>query len=61
MMGFWFAATAVGNFLTSVIANIWESGMQLWMIWGVLIVVCVISAIFIFSILKRLEKATADC
>ncbi len=31
------------------------------MIWGVLIVVCVISAIFIFSILKRLEKATADC
>ena len=23
--------------------------------------VCVISAIFIFSILKRLEKATADC
>ena len=61
MMGFWFAATAVGNYLTSVIANIWESGMQLWMIWGVLIVVCVISAIFIFSILKRLEKATADC
>ncbi len=58
MMGFWFAATAVGNYLTSVIANIWESGMQLWMIWGVLIVVCVISAIFIFSILKRLEKAT---
>jgi POT family proton-dependent oligopeptide transporter len=61
MMGFWFAATAVGNYLTSVIANIWESGMALWMIWGVLIVVCVISAIFIFSILKRLEKATADC
>ena len=35
--------------------------MQLCMIWGVLIVVCFISAIFIFSILKRLEKATADC
>ena len=35
--------------------------MQLWMIWGVLIVVCVITAILIFSILKRLEKATADC
>lgn len=61
MMGFWFAATAIGNYLTSVIANIWESGMALWMIWGVLVVVCVISAIFIFSILKRLEKATADC
>lgn len=61
MMGCWFAATAIGNYLTSVIANIWESGMELWMIWGVLILVCVISAIFIFSILKRLEKATSDC
>lgn len=61
MMGFWFAATAIGNYLTSIIANIWESGMQLWMIWSVLIVLCVISAIFIFSILKRLERATAEC
>lgn len=61
MMGCWFAATAIGNYLTSVIAGIWGSGMQLWMIWGVLIAVCLISAIFIFSIMKRLEKATADC
>lgn len=61
MMGGWFAATAIGNYLTSVIAGIWGSGMQLWMIWGVLILVCVLSAIFIFSIIKRLEKATADC
>ena len=61
MMGFWFAATAIGNYLTSVIAGIWDSGMALWMIWGVLIVICIISAIFIFSILKRLEKATSDC
>lgn len=61
MMGLWFVATAIGNYLTSVIANIWESGMALWAIWSVLIAVCVISAIFIFSILKRLEKATSDC
>ena len=60
MMGFWFAATAAGNYLTSVIAGIWESGMQLWMIWGVLIVVCLISAVFIFSIIKRLDKATSN-
>lgn len=58
MMGCWFAATALGNYLTSVIANIWGSGMQLWMIWGVLIVVCLLSAVFIFSIIKRLERAT---
>lgn len=61
MMGLWFVATAIGNYLTSVIAGIWESGMALWMIWSVLIVICLLSAIFIFSILKRLEKATADC
>lgn len=60
MMGGWFAATALGNYLTSVIAGIWGTGMQLWMIWGVLIVVCLLSAIFIFSIIKRLEKATSD-
>lgn len=58
MMGFWFAATAIGNYLVSVIAGIWETGMPLWTIWGVLIVLCIISAIFIFSILKRLENAT---
>jgi POT family proton-dependent oligopeptide transporter len=56
MMGCWFAATAIGNYLVSVIAGIWESGMQLWAIWGVLIVLCLLSAIFIFSIMKRLEK-----
>ena len=60
MMGGWFAATAIGNYLTSVIAGIWGSGMQLWMIWGVLIVVCLISAVFIFSIIKRLDKATSN-
>ncbi|MDR3094568.1 MAG: peptide MFS transporter [Bacteroidales bacterium] len=58
MMGCWFAATATGNYLVSVIAGIWESGMPLWAIWGILIVCCLISALFIFSILKRLEKAT---
>jgi POT family proton-dependent oligopeptide transporter len=60
MMGCWFAATAIGNYLTSVIAGIWDSGMQLWMIWGILIAVCLLSALFIFSIMKRLEKATSD-
>ncbi len=60
MMGCWFAATAIGNYLTGVIAGIWGSGMQLWMIWSVLIAVCLISAVFIFSIMKRLEKATSD-
>jgi len=60
MMGFWFAATAVGNYLTSVIAGIWGTGMQLWQVWAVLIGVCLLSAVFIFAMIKRLDKATAD-
>jgi POT family proton-dependent oligopeptide transporter len=56
MMGGWFAATAIGNYLTSIPANLWESGLPLWAIWGILITLCLLSAIFIFSIMKRLEK-----
>ena len=59
MMGMWFGATAIGNYLTSVISSIWNTGLSLVMIWGVLIVLCVVSAIFMFSMMKRLENATA--
>ncbi|MCC8186915.1 MAG: peptide MFS transporter [Bacteroides sp.] len=55
MMGCWFAATAIGNYLVAVIGYLW-GGMQLWMVWSVLIVCCLLSALFIFSIMKRLEK-----
>jgi len=58
MMGGWFTATAIGNYLTKVISKIWGTGMELWMIWGVLIIICLLSAIFIFSIMKRLESVT---
>jgi POT family proton-dependent oligopeptide transporter len=58
MMGGWFAATAIGNYLTSIPANLWESGLPLWAIWSVLIVLCLLSALFIFSVMKRLENAT---
>ena len=61
MMGLWFGATAIGNYLTSVISSIWNTGLSLVMIWGVLIVLCVVSAIFMFSMMKRLENATAEC
>ncbi len=61
MMGLWFGATAIGNYLTSVISSIWNTGLSLVMIWGVLIILCVISAIFMFSMMKRLDNATAEC
>jgi POT family proton-dependent oligopeptide transporter len=53
MMGGWFVATAIGNFLIMVPGLMW--GMNLSIIWGVLIGICLVSAAFIFSILKRLE------
>ena len=55
MMGGWFVATALGNKLVGVIGNIWGN-MQLWMVWGVLIVCCLVAALFMFSIMKKLEK-----
>ena len=60
MMGCWFAATAVGNYATSLIGYLWNSGMALWIVWSVLIVLCLLSALFIFSIMKKLESATND-
>ena len=55
MMGGWFAATAVGNYLVSIIGMLW-GGLPLWVLWGILVALCLLSALFIFSIMKRLEK-----
>ena len=55
MMGGWFVATAIGKYLVAIIGYLW-GGMQLWMVWSVLIVCCLLSALFIFSIMKKLEK-----
>ncbi len=55
MMGGWFVATAVGNYLTAVAAWLWGD-LQLWVVWGVLVGLCLLSAIFIFSVMKKLEK-----
>lgn len=59
MMGGWFAATAVGNYMTSIIGRLWGN-MPLWAMWCVLITLCGLSAIFIFSIIKKLDAATED-
>ena len=55
MMGGWFVATAIGNYLVAIIGYLW-GGMQLWMVWSVLIASCLLSDLFIFSIMKKLEK-----
>ena len=55
MMGGWFVATAIANYLVAVIGYLWGS-MELWMVWSVLIVLCLLSALFMFAIMKKLEK-----
>lgn len=59
MMGGWFAATAVGNYLVSIPMILWGK-IPTYMVWGILVVICLISAGFIFSIMKKLEAATSD-
>jgi POT family proton-dependent oligopeptide transporter len=57
MQGGWLLATAVGNKFLFVGSLMWKR-VDLYMLWGIFIICCFLSAIFIFSIMKRLEKAT---
>lgn len=57
MMGFWFAATAIGNYLSSIPSILWNK-VPLWTIWCLLLTLCVISALVMFAMMKRLEAAT---
>ncbi len=59
MQGGWLAATAIGNLLVGVMGSLWEKMPMGWF-WGVLIICCLLSAAFIFAVMKRLERATAD-
>ena len=55
MMGGWFVATAIGNKLVGVGGYLWGN-IPLWAVWSVFIALCIISAVFMFAIMKRLEK-----
>ena len=57
MMGGWFAATAIGNYLVSIPGLLW-SRLPLWGVWTVLISLCVLSGLFMFAMMKKLEAAT---
>lgn len=59
MMGCWFGATAIGNFLTAIPAMLWDK-IDVALLWTILIALCLLSAAFIFSIMKKLEAATSD-
>ena len=58
MQGGWLLATATGNKLLFIGGYFWDK-IELWQLWAIFIVCCLLSAAFIFSIMKRLEKATS--
>ena len=55
MMGGWFVATAIGNLLVSVGGILW-GGLSLTVVWLVFAGLCLLSALFMFVMMKRLEK-----
>ncbi len=55
--GGWFGATAIGNLMAGFIGPFWDK-WELWQFFMLLVGLTILSAIFIFSILKRLERAT---
>ena len=55
MMGGWFVATAIGNQLVVVGGLLWGA-VPLWVCWSVFLVICLVAAIFMFAMMKRLEK-----
>ena len=57
--GGWLGATAFGNLAAGLIGILWDK-IELWQFFTILVVMCVLSATFIFSILKRLEAATGN-
>lgn len=59
MQGGWLFATALGNYLSGVIAMPYAN-LELWQTFTLLVVTSILSGIFIFSVLKRLEAATTS-
>ena len=58
MMGGWFVATAIGNYLSRIPSALWNK-IPLMYNWAILIALCLISAIVMFALLKKLKAMTA--
>ena len=56
--GGWLGATAIGNLLAGLIGRFWDK-WELWQFFALLVALCLISAMFIFSVLRRLERTTS--
>jgi POT family proton-dependent oligopeptide transporter len=56
MMGGWFVSTALGNKLVSVPGHMWH--MDLTIVWSTMAIICIAAALFIFAIIKKLNKVS---
>jgi POT family proton-dependent oligopeptide transporter len=59
MMGLWFAATAIGNYLSSIPGLLWNN-VPLWANWAILMALCVIAGAIMFAMMKKINDATAS-
>jgi POT family proton-dependent oligopeptide transporter len=57
MQGGWLLATAIGNKFLFIGSLLWGK-VELYTLWGIFIICCILAAVFIFSIMKKLEAAT---
>ena len=58
MQGLWFGAMALGNLLSGLIgAFLWKK-LELWQFFAVFVAASLLSAIFIFSVMRKLEKVS---
>jgi POT family proton-dependent oligopeptide transporter len=57
MQGCWFASTAIGINLVFVAGWLWMR-VPLWSVWLILVAACLLSAGFMFFIMKKLERAS---
>lgn len=58
MMGGWFVATAIGNYASMLPSMLWNK-IPLMYNWAILIGLCLVSALLMFSLLGKLKKMTA--
>lgn len=59
MQGGWLFTTAIGNKLLFVGSFLW-SKVHLSVLWGIFAFICIVSAVIVFSNIKRLEKSTME-
>lgn len=57
MMGLWFAASAIGNYLTMVPGLLWMR-VPLWANWAILASLCALAGLIMLSMLKRINAST---